>query len=477
MIIVSFVSKCHELALLFADQLPTWPQGRLPTVRELATLHATGTRTIADALELLRRKGLVESRRGSGMWRAGQLPASTSVKPKINAFDFADRLCEEIRQGLHPWNTDLPSIKEFATRWKCHPQTAGKALDTAVRTGLLERHGRRHRPVLLRPRHKISVPTLLCIGAADDLGRFRMDTDRESDFWRELGSQAAHAGLSLLRRPWIGERIRPESSSVGVVASTWHCQEPALLRQELERLRLPVCLWTEEYTLQETAPRNSRIRFHEQGYHKDVGTSAARHLLELGHSRFAYISPWHASRWSKNRYQGIEEEVEGRGGRVDSFCLEGISVWDRLAPAFSDPRIGSSFPSTLVARLVEGSSDPIRDATIRELGMNRIRKDLSPLLDRALASGATAWIAANDLCALQVMDWLQENGVKVPGEVSLAGFDDTAGALRADLTSYRFASDSMARAMIGQILSSSRGAAVMRHEGVVVARGSTAPPG
>lgn len=162
---------------------------------------------------------------------------------------------------------------------------------------------------------------------------------------------------------------------------------------------------------------------------------------------------------------------------MDSFCLEGISVWDRLAPAYSDPRIGSSFPNTLVARLVEGSSAPIRDAIILELGMNRIRKDLSPLLERALASGATAWIAANDLCALQVMDWLQEKGVKVPSEVSLAGFDDTAEALRADLTSYRFASDSMARAMIGQILNASRGAAVMRHEGVVVARGSTAPPG
>lgn len=477
MIIVSFVPKYRQLALLFAQQLPTWPDGRLPTVRELATLHSTGTRTIAKALDLLRREGLVDSRRGSGVWRAGQAPATASVKLKVNAFDFADRLCEEIRQGLHPWNTDLPSIKEFATRWKCHPQTAGKALETAVRTGLVERNGRRHRPVHPRPRQRSSAPTLLCIGAADNLGRFRMDTDRESDFWRELGSQAAHAGLSLSRRPWTGERIRVDSSSVGVVASTWHCQEPDLLRQELERLRLPVCLWTEEYTLQESAPRNSRIRFHEQGYHKDVGASAARHLLDLGHSRFAYISPWHASRWSKNRLKGIEEDVEGRGGRVDSFCLEGISVWDRLAPAYCDPRIGSSFPNTHVARLVEGSSAPIRDAIILELGMNRIRKDLSPLLERALASGATAWIAANDLCALQAMAWLRGKGVKVPSEVSLAGFDDTTEALRADLTSYRFASDSMARAMIRQILNPSRGATVMRHEGVVVARGSTVPPG
>jgi DNA-binding transcriptional regulator YhcF (GntR family) len=359
-IIVSMVSKFNDLASILAKQLASWPQGRLPTVRELAALHGTGTRTMTKALDLLRRQDLVESRPGSGLWRAGQLPAVASVKIKVNAFDFADRLCEEIRQGLHPWNSNLPSIKEFATRWKCHPQTASKALENAVRTGILERHGRSHRPVRPSPRRKLSTPTLLCIGAADDHGRFRMDTDRESDFWRELGSQAAQAGLSLVRRPWIGERILLDPTSVGVVASTWHCQEPALLCRELERLRLPVCLWTEEYTLKEPAPRNSRIQFHEQGYHKEVGALAARHLMELGHLRFVYISPWHASRWSRSRYQGIEEEVESRGGVVETFCLEGISVWDRLAPAYSDPRIASSFPNTLVSRLVEGSSAPIR---------------------------------------------------------------------------------------------------------------------
>jgi LacI family transcriptional regulator len=106
--------------------------------------------------------------------------------------------------------------------------------------------------------------------------------------------------------------------------------------------------------------------------------------------------------------------------------------------------------------------------------MNRIRKDITPLLEKALASGATAWIAANDVCALHALAWLQEKGVKLPGDVSLAGFDDTAEALRADLTSYRFASDSMARAMIRHILSPSTGPRVMRHEGVVVSRGSTA---
>lgn len=468
--------KFKDIASLLAKQIPAWPAGRLPTVRELAALHETSVRTIVKALDLLRHQGLIESRPGSGMWRAGQLPASASVRIKVNAFDFAEQLREEIRQGLHSWDTDLPSIKTFAARWKCHPQTASKALDIAVRAGVLERKGRRHRPLRPCPPRRASPPTLLCIGAADAEGRFRMDTDRESDFWRELSSQAAQAGLSLLWSPWRSERIRPVASSVGVVASTWHCQEPASLCRELERLRLPVCVWTEEYTLKEIEPRSSRIRFHEQGYLKDVGAQAARHLLELGHVRFAYISPWHASRWSKSRLQGIEDEVERRGGMVEAFCLDGISVWDRLAPAYSDPVMHAGFPKALLEKLVEGSSLAIQENAIRELGMNRTRRDTVPLLEKALASGATAWIAANDVCALHALAWLGKKGVHVPGKISLSGFDDTVEALRADLTSYRFGSDSMARAMIRQLLTASPVPSVMRHNGIVVARGSTAPP-
>jgi DNA-binding LacI/PurR family transcriptional regulator len=161
---------------------------------------------------------------------------------------------------------------------------------------------------------------------------------------------------------------------------------------------------------------------------------------------------------------------------VETFCLEGISIWDRLAPAYSDSRLESSFPHALVARLVEGSSRPIREQAIRELGMNRIQRDTAPLFAKALASQATAWIVANDLCALQALAWLRGEGVTVPGEISVSGFDDTVEALRADLTSYRFGSDSMARAMIRQILSTPHSPSVMRHNGIVVARGSTAQP-
>jgi hypothetical protein len=64
-IIVFYVSRFDQLASLFAKQLPIWPDGRLPTVRELASRHAASTRTVTFALDLLQRQGLVESRPGA----------------------------------------------------------------------------------------------------------------------------------------------------------------------------------------------------------------------------------------------------------------------------------------------------------------------------------------------------------------------------------------------------------------------------
>jgi LacI family transcriptional regulator len=60
-------------------------------------------------------------------------------------------------------------------------------------------------------------------------------------------------------------------------------------------------------------------------------------------------------------------------------------------------------------------------------------------LPAALETGATAIVAFNDLVALGVLGRLGELGVRVPDDISVAGFDDipSAGFLRPPLTSVR----------------------------------------
>lgn len=460
---------------LIAD-LPARPEGRLPSVRTLAARYGCGTRSIQSAMERLKALGLVESRARSGFWRAGEVPERAEPAERATAQGLGDRLVCELREGRWTWEVPLPSLKELALLWKCHPQTVAKALAVASGAGLLERNGRRLFPMRPRLCRKVQAPHILCIGAMASDGHFWMDSDRESDFWRELGAQAAMAGVSLVRKPWDGGRIVPGSGAVGVVASTWHQHDPMAVCRALSRLRIPVCLWVEEHIL-EAPSLDSRIRFHDLGYSTSIGAAVGRHLLELGHTRIAFLSPWQGSQWSRNRLLGLREAARERGARVDAFCLEGESEWDRLIPARTDPVLVKHFPEAALRRILGDSVPRVRDFVTAELGWNRVRQDLVPLMERALDSGATAWVAANDICALYALRWLRERGVAVPGRISVAGFDDFVEALRADLTSYRFSSAGMARAMIHQILTPSRSHPVLtRHEGMVVARATTSRP-
>jgi DNA-binding transcriptional regulator YhcF (GntR family) len=463
------MSKAKELAERFTKELPSWPEGRLPTGRDLAARTGASTRTVQQALDRMREQGIIESRPRAGFWRAGETPKHEYVSTRRNANDLGTQLRKELMDGIHPWESALPSIKELAVRWNCHVQTVTKALESAIHAKLLERRGRLHFPVRPRLHRRAPNPILLCVGAMASDGSLRMDSDRESDFWRELGAQASMAGVVPVRHGWSEGRITPGPNVVGVVASTWHLPDPMQVYKELSKLRVPVCVWVEEHIL-EGLSVESKLRFHDQGYSSEIGALVARHLLDLGHRKMAFISPWHASQWSRNRLKGLEREVVSRGGKVDAFCLGSESEWDRLIPAETDPLLVNGFPGDRLERMVEGPTGKLRDFAAAELGWNRIRRDSFPLFEQALASGATAWIGANDAVALNAVSWLRDRGIDVPGAISVVGFDDTVEALRGDLTSFRFSCAAMARSMIQQIMSPSTATVLTRHEGMVVAR-------
>lgn len=449
--------------------LPELALGRLPTVREWVVRLGAGTRTVHMALERLVERGVLRKRRGAGYWRASEFPEETlETSSWADASRLAGLLAVELRGGRHPWSTPLPSIKEWARRWECHRHTAAKAIESLVSQGAVVRRGRSLYPRAPRGPRSGAPSVILCVGAAGTRGELRMDTEREIDFWKELGVESSRLGVALRRVPWDGGALRLDSAVVGVVASTWHLPEPEWFYAVLDRVRVPVCVWIQDPSTHRSPVRSHpRLRFHDQGYGESSGRLIAAHLLERGHRRIAFVSPWNGSIWSRNRLEGLREEAAVHGAVVDAFCLDGISEWDRLAPAWSDPAIWNAFPADLMARVVEGSSDSVREHAIRTLAWNRIRRDLEPLFAEALASPATAWVGANDECALLAQEWLAARSERR----ALAGFDDTAGALRADLTSFRFDSGAMVRSMLGQILSGSSGPGLTRHEGVVVPRG------
>lgn len=112
-----------------------------------------------------------------------------------------------------------------------------------------------------------------------------------------------------------------------------------------------------------------------------AGYIAAMHLIELGHKRIGFISGPSTSASSMQRLEGFRQALS-------NYFLE----LDPTDIATGDLKIEDGY--ALAARLLDRPSRP------------------------------TAIIAGNDLMALGVLDYCNEHGISVPGEISILGFDD-----------------------------------------------------
>ena len=174
-------------------------------------------------------------------------------------------------------------------------------------------------------------------------------------------------------------------------------------------------------------------------------TLAVRHLLDLGHRRIGYLS------------SGLIEPVTERR-RFDGYARA-------LAAA------GIASEQGLVVRLdqpAELASDlSMRGALERVLGV---------------ADPPTAFFCTNDLLAVEVLDTLERIGRRVPGSVSVVGFDGIAlaGLARLALTTVAQPRDDLARLAVELVVSRIEGAEgaprAITLEPALLVRGSTAAP-
>jgi LacI family transcriptional regulator len=103
----------------------------------------------------------------------------------------------------------------------------------------------------------------------------------------------------------------------------------------------------------------------------------AGHLVELGHTRLAFLAGPARSASNELRLEGLEA-FKAEHPQVEVLMLEGGSDFDTGHGA----------------------------------------------VDAVLDSGATGILAFNDLVAMGLMSGLHERGVDVPGDISITGFDD-----------------------------------------------------
>ncbi|MEM7385630.1 MAG: LacI family DNA-binding transcriptional regulator [Verrucomicrobiota bacterium] len=164
------------------------------------------------------------------------------------------------------------------------------------------------------------------------------------------------------------------------------------------------------------------------------------HLIELGHRRIGFLKPDNRPpSYSESRIQGYRKAFEGAGIEIDRGLF--------LAPG--------------------GKTD-----------LERGERALGPML----AAGATAVFCYNDLMAVGLLKACREEGVSVPGGLSVVGFDDLemAGYVSPGLTTLHQSRHLLGEAAMQTALDLLSGMPGPRNQILpcdLVVRQSTGPPG
>lgn len=162
-----------------------------------------------------------------------------------------------------------------------------------------------------------------------------------------------------------------------------------------------------------------------------------QHLLRLGHRRIACLTGPIAARWAQERYEGYRRALRAGGLEV-------------------------------AERLVFHAGATIEDGF--QAGLELLREN----------TGATALVAANDMVAIGAANALLGQGLKIPAEMSVAGFGNilTAEHFRVPLTTVREPKFRLGLAAMEMLETLLAGGAVesRRLRGELVERESTAAP-
>ncbi|MBD3320361.1 MAG: GntR family transcriptional regulator [Chitinivibrionales bacterium] len=451
---------------------------QLPSIKQLSKDADVSLQTMWKAVQILKEKGLIESS------YAKRLLLRPHARENANAvasmFAESDRgvvprnlmvweqVAADIKQavltGVYTPDVPLPSLKELRNIYHVSFVTLKKALESLRAEGMLCRYAKTYAVVPVGTAHKLSRIVFSTISLK--YRRLTLGTFTE-EFVRSLENECASARVKLEHVLLLRENenlvlinnrqeecsfpdddsilgyvilvcYSPDEGYQRIFRAVSHCRKPVAVLDIVGGWRLPQYL------------QRKNVRLFSAATSGQCGSLVARYLLQAGHAKAAYISPYHQAQWSKERFRAVNETFETAGltNAVGLFCYENPPVidsfyqnivnenvcYEKLLDSYRQWRTGAP-------AYYRGMLDTWFERTLPENILSRIEFDHTTraLLDRVMKeSGATAWIAANDRVALIALSYLKEKGARVPEDISVIGFDDTLGALNNSLTSFSF---------------------------------------
>ncbi len=367
--------------------------------------------TVHRAYKLLAQENVVQLVHGKGcFW--GTAP-TFDVKPEEDVYSFVERLFQnDLDSGVLNAFDELPSCKELSNRYDVSPYIVKKFLMQKSAQGILRRVGHRFFFSEGRPVEKSNY--VLFIHRSDEFGRLKIESERESDVFRTFAQIAAEQKIAV---KFIGYNeasnqfylsngenytIKNELHCLGVFLSTWLVTDAVKLFANFASFKNPISVWWEYAP--DMVPVSARNRkkwaFYNVAFGKEAGLIVGRYLKNKNMGKVHYLSPYHASFWSKARLQGLLE------AGADVIPL----VDDRYASPFD---------------LMDAAE---REGVERQVFLDNI---LESLLKNATLD---KFVCSNDWVAASLIDFYKAKKMPTPYVV---GFDDT-------IESYRYVFDSFA---------------------------------
>jgi len=409
---------------------------RLPSVRALASHHGVSPLTMQRTLRNLASRGKVHAIPRKG-WFWGTVPPDPpplSAPARARLEDVRDRLLEDLRRGVFHPHHPLPDPRSLGEIHGIGARRMAGLLSMLVDQGWLVRRGRHLH--IATPVATPSHASVVVVSRCDRHGMLLLDSERETDFLKSIRHQTRDLGLTPLFAGWHedgregrlldrdGRELRPEDVHgpvLGMIVSTWLVQDPASMLHALRRVGAPISVWWEHPAIGFPRPRTGSMVGFNLSFGASAGWEVGRHLRAFARGTVAFVSPFHASEWSRTRLEGLRRALDGSGIHVEEHV---DSRWES-AWHMRQACGGVEEAEHLLARIL---SDLLPGGTLRE----------HPI-----------WVTANDHVALHLIELLRHHGLPRPTIVS---FDNTSSSEAWQFDSFEFHTDGMVRQMLHHIL-------------------------
>lgn len=461
------------------------PGDRLPNQEELGRTIGVSGSSVGKAVRKMAKNGTLTTRPRKGIWVA-RLQTDEAAEPvqycgRSRHIQKWEQLKNRIVQNLfdRTFNeTDLlPTLEEMRHRYGVSINVLKKSLLSLAQEGLITPYKKGYKPNLVsNNRHKTKILFLVQVDPqlANNKDRSRASTGyifstKGRMFFQEVELFCQRKNMAFEIWGYFFKNnaitfINPEMENSKIIEHPERYYGTILFKliaftPEYKRMFAdfsgegrPLVIIDESGNLEYELPRSRKKWIHliMIACAPFPGRKIGHYLLELGHRDVAFISPWHKEQWCFNRYLGLCKAFESAGR---NYCVR-LFADNRFSSGEAhpeDPRIEDSekrFPAikdllktytVFTDEQIEHISKRTTGTLTFELRNMVVGYFLQPLFEQALEHPTvTAWVCVDSNIALHALDFLKKKGIRVPEQISVAGFDDNFNSFEANLTNWNY---------------------------------------